>query len=192
LHEASHAGGFHTITGRTNQTVIGEWNVPDPNAFFVVGGGTEPYPANVFAVDANGAHDGSGVRYAKITDIPKIPEIPTVYWKKEGNILSNINKGNDNIDIGKNSTISKGTGSFLQGASNTAKESYSMATGEGTTASGLASHSEGHSTVAFGARSHAEGAGTQSIGANSHAEGHYSHSIGSHSHAEGKSTKSAG
>lgn len=192
LHEASHAGGFHTITGRKNQTVIGEWNRPNTNALFVIGGGTEDLPKNLFVVDVDGAHDGSGNYYAKMSDIPEIPEMPKTYWEQKENLLYNKNKGNDNIDIGKNTTIKKGTGSFLQGAGNTVNESYSMATGEGTTASGLASHSEGHSTVASGARSHAEGAGTQSIGPNSHAEGHYSHSKGSHSHAEGKSTQATG
>ena len=55
LHNASHAGGYGTVTGRANQTVIGQYNTPLSNALFIVGnGGDSKSPSNAFVVLEDG------------------------------------------------------------------------------------------------------------------------------------------
>ena len=55
LHNASHASGYGTITGRDNQTVVGEYNEPLSNALFIVGnGGGDKVRNNAFVVLEDG------------------------------------------------------------------------------------------------------------------------------------------
>lgn len=55
LHDHSAAIGYELRTGRTRQTVVGAWNTITPDAYFVVGGGTDNGARkNVMTVDGDG------------------------------------------------------------------------------------------------------------------------------------------
>lgn len=52
----SHAGGIGTKATGDNQTVIGEYNIEDPNSLFIIGNGTdEDTRSNAFVVDQDGS-----------------------------------------------------------------------------------------------------------------------------------------
>ena len=159
-HIGAHTGGYQTFSSRDYQTTIGEWNIENANALFVVGCGSETEKANAFEV----LKDGSAIIKTVGSSLNSIVNKDYINNKVIAKIPTNIkNMGNGGLAMGNSSVT--GIFSLATGYSSTASGKNSVAT-NASLASGDSSFAA-NSGQATGARSFATGEETEAIYADS-------------------------
>lgn len=171
----SHSAGRGTIASGENQTVVGQYNKEDLDAFFIVGNGSAGYRGNVFVVKKDGTIVG-----------------PKVVGRRQESLDSFGNKlcGEVFNDYAQN--IASGDQSHSEGMNNQAIGYVSHAEGKNNVVRGARSHAEGSTNVVYAYDTHVEGRANEATGQTSHVEGGTNKSKGAYVHVEGNQNRGYG